>query len=87
MSAFKFTNVVKSYPEFKLGPLDFELDSSEFPLQRLQIFHQKKIADNIIVDLKIKEGRFKLKDKFALKFLSSEYDFLFLEWLTLQNPL
>ena len=24
MSAFKFTNVVKSYPEFQLGPLNFD---------------------------------------------------------------
>jgi len=86
-AVLKKRNFFKEARKRNLFPLDFELDSSEFPLQRLQIFHQTKIPDNIIVDLKIKEGRFRLKDKFALKFLSSEYDFLFLEWLTLQNPL
>jgi len=69
-----------------LWPLDFELDSSGYPLQRLQIFYRTKKPENVIVDLKIREGRYKVKNAFALKYLSSDYDFLFLEWLTLQNP-
>ena len=42
----------------KLWPLDFDLDSSEFPLQRVQIFYQEKKPGKMIVDLKIKEGTF-----------------------------
>lgn len=71
----------------KLWPLEYSLDSSEFPLQRFQIFYKKKRPANMIVDLKIKEGVFGVKKKLA-KYLSlSEFNFLILEWLTLQNPL
>ncbi|MFQ6110342.1 MAG: hypothetical protein ACE5L7_12400, partial [Candidatus Aminicenantales bacterium] len=62
-------------------------DSSEYPLQRLQIFYRNPKPQNLIVDLKIKEGKFRIKSAFARRFLSPEYDFLILEWLTLQNPL
>jgi hypothetical protein len=71
----------------KLWPLDFDLDSSEFPLQRLQIFYQEKKPENMIVDLKIKEDVFYPKKKIASNFPVSEYKFLILDWLTLQNPL
>jgi hypothetical protein len=71
----------------KLWPLDFDLDSSEFPLQRLQIFYLEKKPENMVVDLKIKEGAFYPKKKTALYFPRSEYRFLILDWLTLQNPL
>jgi len=57
----------------KLWPINAELDSSEFP--PLQV-----------VDLKIREGKFKPVTELPLKFLFSRYDFLVLEWLTLQNP-
>lgn len=86
-AVLKKKSFFKEAQERNLWPLDFGLDSSEYPLQRLQIFYKTKKIENLIVDLKIKEGRFKLKDKFALEFLSTEYNFLFLEWLTLQNPL
>ncbi len=71
----------------KLWPLDFDLDSSEFPLQRVQIFYQEKKPEKMIVDLKIKEGTFYPKKKIASLFPLSEYKFLILDWLTLQNPL
>jgi len=69
----------------KLWPLDYNLDSSEFPLQRFQIFYREKKPENLIVDLKIKEGTFQPKNNEFLS--SSELSFLILEWLTLQNPL
>ena len=60
-----------------LWPLEYHMDSSEFPLQRFQIFYKEKKEENLIVDLKLREGSFQPKEK---------YNFLFLEWLTLQNP-
>jgi hypothetical protein len=71
----------------KLWPLEFDLDSSEFPLQRLQIFYQEKKPEKMLVDLKIKEGAFYPQKKIASHFPLSEYKFLILDWLTLQNPL
>jgi len=81
-------NFFKEAQKKNLWPLGFELDSSEFPpLQRFQIFYRKKNPQNLIVDLKIREGRFQLKNKLAFDFPIHKYDFLILEWLTLQNPL
>ena len=80
-------NFFKDAQKRRLWPLTFNLDSSEYPLQRLQIFYQDKDSKNLIMDLKIKEAKFRLKSKFALQYLRPEYDFLVLEWLTLQNPL
>lgn len=80
-------NFFKEAQKRKLWPLDFNLDSSEFPLQRLQIFYQEKKAEKMVVDLKIKEGVFHPKKKIASFFPLSEYEFLILDWLTLQNPL
>lgn len=80
-------NFFKDAQKRKLWPLDFKLDSSEYPLQRFQIFYKKASPENLIVDLKIKKGKFKIKNKFALNFLPPQYDFLILEWLTLQNPI
>lgn len=70
-----------------LWPLEYELDSSEFPLQRFQIFCKEKNPQNLIVDLKIREGKFKPKKDFFVGDFPPEYKFLILEWLTLQNPL
>jgi hypothetical protein len=80
-------NFFKEAQKKKLWPLDFDLDSSEFPLQRLQIFYREKKPENMIVDLKIKEGAFYPEKKIASYFSLSEYKFLILDWLTLQNPL
>lgn len=70
-----------------MWPLDFDLDSSEYPLQRFQIFLKKKEPRNLVVDLKIREGTFRISNEFASEFPFPEYNFLHLEWLTLQNPL
>ncbi len=68
-----------------LWPVEFELDSSQFPpLQRMLIYCREKDPENIVVDLKIREGFFKPKDKTGFNF--SRFRFLVLEWLTLQNP-
>ena len=80
-------NFFKEAQKIKLWPLDFALDSSEFPLQRLQIFYKEKKPEKMIVDLKIKEGVFHPEKNIASYFPSSEYKFLILDWLTLQNPL
>jgi len=72
----------------KLWPLIFELDSSEFPpLQRLQIFYAKKETSNLVVDLKLRELIFQPKNRLAKVSPSSAFQLLYLEWLTLQNPL
>lgn len=80
-------NFFKDAKKRKLWPLEFDLDSSEYPLQRFRIFYEQKKPEKMIVDLKIKEGVFHLKKKLTLDFPISECKFLFLEWLTLQNPL
>lgn len=71
-------------------PLEFELDSSAYPLQRLQIFAGTKNPDAVIVDLKIRETEFRPRPPEPpipglppLRPLQC----LALEWLTLQNPL
>ena len=71
----------------KLWPLDYELDSREYPLQRLQIFYKDKSPENLIVDLKIREAEYPLKARLGgLNAVLSPRS-LVLEWLTLQNPL
>ncbi len=57
----------------KLWPLDFNLDSSEFPLQRVRIFYQEKKPEKMIVDLKVKEGTFYPREKVASFLPLSEY--------------
>ncbi len=70
----------------KLWPLEFDLDSSQFPLQRFRVFCQKKQPENMIVDLKIKEGTFRPPKTLSSSFPFSDCHLLILEWLTLQNP-
>lgn len=70
-----------------LWPIDVVVDSSEFPpLQRLQVFHREPDPANLIVDLKIREGRFTPRTRLPFDFSFSGFNFLVLEWLTLQNP-
>ena len=80
-------NFYKEARKRNLWPLDYRLDSSAFPVQRLQIFLREKSPQNLIVDLKIKVGGYTpppdMEDAEVLKNTS----FLVLEWLTLQNPL
>ena len=70
-----------------LWPLEFNLDTSEYPVQRFQIFYKEKKEENLIVDLKLKEGEFQPKEKLSAVVPLPRFRFLILEWLTLQNPL
>jgi len=69
-----------------LWPLTFDMDSSEFPAQRFQIFYLDKRPENLIVDLKIKETTFHLKNSLIYGVLPQDFRVLAFEWLTLQNP-
>jgi hypothetical protein len=71
-----------------LWPLAYELDSSDYPLQRLQIFLREPGPDNLIVDVKVKETEFVPKEVAGLAAPSlPPQKALAFEWLTLQNPL
>jgi len=81
-------NFIRDAQRKKLWPIVFALDSSEFPpLQRLQIFTKEKDPDNMVVDLKLRETIFHPKGRLAETTAHSAFKMLFLEWLTLQNPL
>ena len=70
-----------------LWPLAYELDSSDYPLQRLQIFLREPGPENVIVDVKVKEYDFVPKTTVeGLPVLPAQKALAF-EWLTLQNPL
>ncbi len=70
-----------------LWPLAYELDSSGYPLQRLQIFLRDPGPDNLIVDIKVRECDFAPRETVAgLPALPPQKALAF-EWLTLQNPL
>ncbi len=70
-----------------LWPLRYDLDSSEFPLQRLRIYYRERKPESVIVDLKIRTGLYWPKDRIVLGHCFSDCRCLILEWLTLQNPL
>lgn len=70
-----------------LWPLAYELDSSDYPAQRLQIYLREPGPDNLIVDIKVKEAEFAAKATVAgLPALPPQKALAF-EWLTIQNPL
>jgi hypothetical protein len=70
-----------------LWPLAYELDSSDYPLQRLQIFLREPGPENVIVDVKVKECDFAPQAAAeGLPALPPQKALAF-EWLTLQNPL
>ena len=80
-------NFVKDAKDLKLWPIKVKIDSTQFPpLQRLQMYTKDIVPENLVVDLKIKECSFALKNKLSFKFSSPRYEFLVIEWLTLQNP-
>jgi len=70
-----------------LWPLVFDLDCSNYPIQRLRIFHELKRADKVVVDLKIREGHLTPKEYLDLDPSFFAYSFLIFEWLTIQDPL
>ena len=80
-------NFFKDAQNRGLWPLEFDLDSSEYPLQRFRIFYREKKTENLIVDLKIKEAIFRLEKRLADEISVPQFKFLVLDWLTLQNPL
>lgn len=79
-------NFFKEARKRGLWPLEFQLDASEYPVQRLQIFWEEKVPERLIVDLKIREGPFPLTANRYLHPIFERGIFLHLEWLTLQNP-
>lgn len=86
LQVLKKKNFIKEAQKRNLWPLVFQVDSSGFPLQRFQIFYRSAEPKNLVVDLKIKEGFFSFTPHLSLKLGKKRYRFLFLEWLTLQNP-
>jgi hypothetical protein len=87
LAVMKKKNFLKEALKRKLWPLDYELDSREYPLQRLQIFYKDKSPENLIVDLKIREAEYPLKVRLGGLNAVLSPKSLVLEWLTLQNPL
>ena len=79
-------NFYREAKKRNLLPLAFDLDSSDFPVQRLRIFHAEADPEKLIVDLKIREGRLPRKDYLHLEARFFEHNYLVIEWLTLQNP-
>jgi len=69
-----------------LWPLAYDLDSTQFPLQRFRIYLGDKDPENVIVDLKIREGVFAPPASILADGSGGRYKGLVLEWLTLQNP-
>jgi len=80
-------NFLKDAKKRNLWPLAYAMDSSQFPLQRFQIFYEEESNKNIIVDLKIKEGTLQSNKNVPKDFPKGHFKFLILEWLTLQNPI
>jgi hypothetical protein len=70
-----------------LWPLAYDLDSSEYPLQRLQIFFREPGPENLIVDVKLRESEFAATPPAPGLPAPGPQKALAFEWLTLQNPL
>jgi len=86
VQVLKKRNFIKEARKRDLWPLVFQVDSSSYPTQHFQIFHETKDPEKLVVDLKIKEGYFSFSPPLDFKFSKTRWRFLFLEWLTLQNP-
>ena len=69
-----------------LWPLEFDLDSSAYPLQRFRIFLKAKDPERVIIDLKIRETLFDPAGRDLPGFPARPIRTLNFEWLTLQNP-
>ena len=80
-------NFFKDAQKRGLWPLIFDLDCTNYPVQRLRIFHEEKRADKVVVDLKVREGRLTPKDYLDLDPSFFDFSFLIFEWLTIQDPL
>jgi hypothetical protein len=79
---------VKEAKKRNLWPIKVLVDSTAFPpLQRLLLFNRSPSPESLVVDLKIREGRYIPQCELPFEFSFESYSFLVLEWLTLQNPL
>ncbi|MFQ6083046.1 MAG: hypothetical protein ACE5WD_06790 [Candidatus Aminicenantia bacterium] len=87
IAVFKKRNFIKEGEKKGLTPLIYELDSSNYPIQRFQVYFQQKDPKHLVVDLKIREGWMQPKKEFNFIYPYSKYNFLIIEWLALQNPL
>ena len=87
LTVIRKKNLVKDAMKKDLWPLITQLDSNEFPLQRLRIYYRTKSEENLIVDLKIREAEYPLKARLEGLPAVITPKSLILEWLTLQNPL
>ena len=88
LSALSRRGLLREARRRYLWPLEFDLDSSEYPVQRFRIFLREKDPDKIIVDLKIREAEYVPKAGAGVsKPVPSRLKVLSFEWLTLQNPL
>ena len=88
LAVLKKRGFLKQAQKRGLWPLEFDLDSSEYPpLQRFRIFCRSRNPENVVVDMKIKEAKYKIKNEIGFKIPMPEFCFLTLDWLTLQNPL
>jgi len=70
-----------------LWPLAFEIDSFEYPLQRLRIYLREPGPETLIVDVKVRETEFVPKELPDGTVLLPPQKAMAFEWLTLQNPL
>ncbi len=87
LSVLSRRNFLKEARRRFLWPLEFGIDSSEYPVQRFLICLRERKEDNIIVDLKLREMDFSPRDlSDSIPGIPPQRALSF-EWLTLQNPL
>ncbi len=88
LDVLKKRSFFKEAQKRNLWPLEFDLDSTDFHSgQRFRIFYRSKNPKNVVVDLKIRENHCRIKNEIGFEWPLPEFNFLALEWLTLQNPL
>lgn len=73
--------VIKLIHDKGLKDLTLNICCGEGCEHYLKLYHQKEIEKNLILDLKIREVNFPLKD-----FSNDLFHFLFVDWLLIQNP-
>jgi len=67
--------------------LKIVLNTSDPFQQRLSIFFDKQDRDHLLVELVVRRKEFTLYSDFPSSVNGKNYEFLFVEWLCLQNPL
>ncbi len=66
--------------------LQFELDAPDVATQRITVFNKEKKPENLLFDMMIKIEKLVPKGEMKKFFGDDILNFIFLEWLTLQNP-